>query len=58
MASTIGRRSPLYSTSVGKAILAQLPDEEVEKIWNSSKIEKLTEFTITDLGEMKKELEE
>ena len=56
MASTIGRRSPLYSTSVGKAILAQLPDEEVEKIWNSSKIEKLTEFTITDLEEMKKEL--
>ncbi len=56
MASTIGRRSPLYSTSVGKAILAQLSDEEVEKIWNSSKIEKLTEFTITDLEEMKKEL--
>ena len=57
MASTIGRRSPLYCTSVGKAILAQLSDEEVERIWNSSKIEKLTEFTITSLEEMKKELE-
>ena len=57
MASTIGRRSPLYCTSVGKAILAQLPDEEVKEIWNSSKIEKLTESTITDLKDMKKELE-
>lgn len=57
MASTIGRRSPLYCTAVGKAILAQLSDKEVEKIWNSSKIEKLTEFTITDLKEMKEELE-
>ena len=57
MASTIGRRSPLYCTSVGKAILAQLSDKEVEKIWNSSKIEKLTKFTITNLEDMKKELE-
>lgn len=57
MASTIGRRSPLYCTAVGKAILAQLSDKEVEKIWNSSKIEKFTEFTITDLKEMKEELE-
>lgn len=57
MASTIGRRSPLYCTAVGKAILAQLSDKEVEKIWNSSKIEKLTEFTITDLEEMRRELE-
>ncbi len=46
MASTIGRRSPLYCTSVGKAILAQLSDEEVERIWNSSKIEKLTELLL------------
>ena len=31
MASTIGKRNPLYSTSVGKAILAYLPEEDVEK---------------------------
>lgn len=57
MASKIGKRSPMYCTSVGKAILAQLSDEEVEEVWNNSKIEKLTEFTITDFGRMKKELE-
>lgn len=56
MASSIGRRSPLYCTSVGKVILAYLSDEEVEKIWNNSKIEKLTKYTITDLKDMKKEL--
>lgn len=57
MVSTIGDRSPLYCTSVGKAILAQLPDEEVEKVWKDSNIKKLTENTITDLDDMKKELE-
>lgn len=57
MASTVGKRNPLYCTSVGKAILAQLPREEVEKVWNSSEIEKLTESTITGLEDMKKELE-
>ncbi|HHY14020.1 MAG TPA: IclR family transcriptional regulator [Thermoanaerobacterales bacterium] len=56
MASTIGKRNPLYSTSVGKAILAHLPEKEMKKIWDSSKIEKLTEYTIIDFNEMKKEL--
>lgn len=58
MASTIGRRSPLYRTSVGKAMLAYLSDEEVEEIWSNSKIEKLTEHTITELEALKKELKE
>lgn len=56
MESTIGRRSPMYCTSVGKAILAYFPDEEVKNIWNISKIEKLTKFTITEFEEMIKEL--
>lgn len=58
MASTIGRRSPLYRTSVGKAILAYLPEEEVNEIWENSKIEKLTDYTITKLEDLKKELDE
>ena len=58
MASTIGRRSPLYCTSVGKAILAYLPEEEVKQIWENSKIEKLTEYTITDFNVFQKELGE
>ncbi|NMA83784.1 MAG: IclR family transcriptional regulator [Epulopiscium sp.] len=57
MASTIGRRSPLYCTSVGKAILAFTDDEEVEEIWENSNIKKLTENTITNFDNFKKELE-
>ncbi len=57
MASKVGKRSPLYCTSVGKAILAHLPEDEVEEIWKTSRIEKLTEFTITDFDRLKKELD-
>lgn len=56
MASSIGKRSPMYCTSVGKAMLAFLPAQEVEEVWNSSKIEKRTENTITDFEVLKKEL--
>lgn len=58
MASTIGRRSPLYCTSVGKAMLAYLSDEEIIAVWNNSKIEKKTKYTITDLEVFKRELKE
>ena len=57
MASTIGRRSPLYCTSVGKAIVAYLPESEVKDIWENSKIVKLTENTIIDFDKFKEELE-
>lgn len=57
MASNIGRRSLLYCTSVGKAMLAYMTDEEVEGIWDKSKIEKRTPNTITDFDVLKKELE-
>jgi len=56
MASQIGRRSPLYCTSVGKAILAFMDEKEVEEIWENSNIKKLTENTITDFDIFKKEL--
>ncbi|MCR2045391.1 IclR family transcriptional regulator [Anaerosalibacter massiliensis] len=56
MASNIGKRSPMYSTSVGKAMLAFMEEEEVEKIWNNSKIEKFTEYTIVDLEDLKNRL--
>jgi DNA-binding IclR family transcriptional regulator len=39
-------------------MLAYLSDEEIEEIWNNSKIEKLTEYTITELEALKKELKE
>ena len=56
MASTIGKRRPLYCTSVGKAMLAFMSDEEIEKVWNNSNIEKLTDKTIVDFNKFKEEL--
>lgn len=57
MASSVGKRAPMYCTSVGKAMLAFLPDEEVEEIWNSSRVEKRTSNTIISFQELKKQLE-
>lgn len=56
MLSTVGRRNPLYCTSVGKAILSYLDMEEVVKIWKSSRIIKKTSNTITNFEDMVEEL--
>jgi DNA-binding IclR family transcriptional regulator len=56
MVSRIGVGKPLYCTAVGKAMLAELDDLEVKKIWDDSKIEKLTPKTIVDFEEFVKEL--
>lgn len=56
MASNVGRRSPLYCTSVGKAIMAFMDEKEIEEIWNNSNVEKLTENTITNFQMFKNEL--
>lgn len=58
MSSRVGLRSPLYCTGVGKAILATLPEAEVDKVWRHSRPQKLTERTITDLPALKAQLEE
>ena len=48
MVSRIGNRIPLYRSGVGKAIAATMPGEEVRELWEASKIEKATPYTITD----------
>jgi IclR family transcriptional regulator, KDG regulon repressor len=57
MGSQVGNRYPMYCTGVGKAILAYLNDDELEEIWNSSRIIARTSSTITELSAMKDELE-
>lgn len=56
MYSRIGKRSPIYCTAVGKAMLSYMTDEQVEQIWNQSDIKKFTEKTITNLEEFKEHL--
>lgn len=56
MVSRIGLRQPLYSTGVGKAILAQLKDDEIREIWQQSDIHAFTPHTITTLDRMMEEI--
>lgn len=54
--STVGGRSPVHCTSVGKAILAFRPDAEVEDVIRSRGLRKYTERTITTPARFKREL--
>lgn len=57
LSSQVGLKRPMYCSGVGKAILAQLGEDEVRRIWGASVIEKRTEHTITELSDLLKELE-
>lgn len=48
MTSQIGNHAPMYRTGVGKAILSTLPDNEIKRIWDATRIEKVTQYTITE----------
>lgn len=52
----VGTRFYLHSTAAGKAILAHMPDEAVDRIADEKGLPQLTEATITNLAELKKEL--
>jgi len=58
MASQVGLTRPLYCSAVGKVILAEMSEEEVEHIWNNSIIDKKTEYTITTLEQFQIELKD
>lgn len=51
-----GLRVPLHCTAPGKAILAYLPEEQVDRIVSEYDRLKWTDTTITDLDELKREL--
>jgi IclR family acetate operon transcriptional repressor len=57
ISGTIGARGPLYCTSQGKAILAFLPETEREEIIARIRPERRGPNTITDLDELRRELE-
>jgi IclR family KDG regulon transcriptional repressor len=56
MASRIGRRNPVHCTSVGKAMMAYLPDQEQDAILRKHGLRRLTAKTITTPAELKAEL--
>src|SRR4051794_32857578 len=57
LASSVGRRNPAYCTAVGKAIMAFLPEEQVEDAVHKHGLRSLTRKTVSTLTELKTELE-
>lgn len=53
-----GERVPLHCTSLGKAIMAFLPEEKINKIIYEDGLERFTDNTITDPQILKRELKE
>jgi len=56
MASSVGRRNPVYCTAMGKAILAYLPESQVEAIVHKRGLKAMTANTITSYLDLKTEL--
>lgn len=54
--SRMGKRAPLYCTGVGKAILALLPEEEVDAYLQETEMTPHTAHTITSPQKLKEEL--
>lgn len=54
----LGLELPMYCTAVGKAILANLENDVIEDIINKTLFVKYTDNTITDVEELKRELEQ
>ncbi|HTS34041.1 MAG TPA: IclR family transcriptional regulator [Candidatus Solibacter sp.] len=57
MDTWVGRRMRVHATSVGKALVAHIPQERLERILSESGMEKRTAKTITTQPKLLKELE-
>ncbi len=53
---TIGTRFPAYATSMGRVLLAALPGDEVERILAASRVESITDRTVTSRDQLLDEL--
>lgn len=58
LVSKIGKSIPLYCSGVGKALLADMDDDKIKRIWEESDIRKLTEYTVTDFESFRELIEE
>lgn len=52
----VGQRSPLYSTSAGKALLSTYPNDEIRKKWDQMNIHQYTKNTITSFDDLLKDI--
>lgn len=58
IAISIGTRFPAYATSMGRVLLAALPETEAEARLSARPLEKLTAQTVTDAAELRRILEQ
>jgi IclR family acetate operon transcriptional repressor len=56
MASKVGRLSPAHCSAVGKAMLAHLPDRELDEILKQRGLARMTAKTIVTPADLKAEL--
>lgn len=54
--TNVGKRSPLYCTSAGKAILSARTNSEIIDLWDTFDAKPLTSHTITNLQDFLKEI--
>lgn len=55
--TAVGDRAPLYCTSVGKAVLAWLPLDEVERLLQAAPLTAFTRYTLADPAALQADLE-
>lgn len=53
----VGEQDLLFSSGLGKSILANLPEEEILRLYGNSELKPLTKSTITSLSAMLEDLE-
>ena len=58
MYSHFGKKAPAHCCSIGKVILAYLPEHEVERVINQKPLTRYTDNTITDRSLFKRHLSE
>jgi len=56
--SQVGQRLPAYCTSVGKAMIAYLPQAELDRLLSDTELTSRTSRTIVDRDQLKMELEQ
>ena len=52
-----GTKTPLYCTSTGKVLLANMPGERIEYLINTLELTPYTDKTVTDVLQLKREIE-
>jgi IclR family transcriptional regulator, pca regulon regulatory protein len=53
LAISVGTRFPAYATSMGRVLLAEMPEDEFEHYLAEVRLDRLTDNTVTDAGQLR-----